>query len=180
MLKIRRFYDRLIFNMGIPYLQKTLFTLRRSLGHNFAKMPSHMQSRDPIISVVFHWYHFSPHPIKYLQYFLLNGFDIGMSQNCLFLHWIVFHFNATCMYVVCLTNRKRCIHFDMVTCVQVFFWGFTLFAHIWNVWVKVIFVGIIHAAWHLIVFSSFLSVLWLEICLDWQVRNEKFYLRNLW
>ena len=30
MLKIRRSHDRLIFNMGNPYLEKTVFRLRRA------------------------------------------------------------------------------------------------------------------------------------------------------
>ena len=33
MLKIRRSRDRLIFNMQIPYLGKTVFILRQGLGH---------------------------------------------------------------------------------------------------------------------------------------------------
>ena len=35
MLKIRRSHDRLIFNMEIPYLAKTVFILRRGPGFRF-------------------------------------------------------------------------------------------------------------------------------------------------
>ena len=37
MLKIRRSHDRLIFNMGIPYLWKTVLILRRGPGRDISK-----------------------------------------------------------------------------------------------------------------------------------------------
>ena len=102
MLKIRRSRDRLIFNMGIPYLGRTVFILKRGPAAYQGRTWHAMIAYTTVYSLAMRW---CPHCLQIIKrvydnrampllkylYVCISMYNISLIDSMHFFHGYIFH-----------------------------------------------------------------------------------------